>query len=75
MTAPDIHEPAHPFDDDEVTHVWLSGFGARLFNTYSLDRPMAGGPKFLFSDRLVIVRRMIRAMLDAEQERATLNHV
>ena len=56
---------SQPFDDPEVTAVWRSTFGIVLFNLYTANKSR---PKLLFSQRTTIVRRMIRAMLDAEQE-------
>jgi hypothetical protein len=56
------------FDDEEVDAVWSSDFGKVLFNLYTHKRGRASGCLFLFSKRLEVVRRMLRAMLDAEEE-------
>lgn len=52
------------FDDDEVSALWETPFGAALFNAYTLQRGV--GSDFVFSLRLSVVRMMLRAMLDEE---------
>lgn len=51
-----------PFDDEDVTAVYRSPLGAQVFNAYTRARRN----ELLFSQRLRVVRAMLRAMLDAE---------
>ena len=53
------------FDDTDVDDVYRSLFGRVLFNHYTIQRCGSG---LRFSSRLIVVRRMLRAMLDAEDE-------
>jgi hypothetical protein len=54
------------FDDEEVSEVYASQFGAQLFNLYTFHRGPEGN-RFA-SQRIDITRRMLRAMLDGELE-------
>jgi hypothetical protein len=56
------------FDDEEVDAVYETVFGEVLFNAYTLKRERSN--RLYFSQRLLVIRRMIRAMLDAEEELA-----
>ena len=55
--------------DEHVEGVYDSAFGVALFNAYTQLREPS--KRFLFSKRLIVVKRMLRAVLDAEKELLT----
>lgn len=54
--------------DEDVKSAFVTDFGAALFNAYTHKWPNA--KEHLFSRRLFVIGRMLRAMLDAEAELA-----